>query len=186
MTLRWIPNALTLSRAVLAVICAGAVLAGWPGLALAGFVAAALTDLFDGLAARAFDAVSAFGAWLDPIADKLLVGLILLALCWVGRDWLLAAPTAVIILRDAMVSRWRARLGGGHALPVLKLAKWKTAGEMLALGMLLAAPVLPVAAGNFSWTAGLVCLWLAALASGLTGLAYARAARAILRPDQHD
>ncbi len=180
MPIRWIPNALTLSRAVLAVIAAGAVLAGWPVLAFASFLLAALTDLFDGLAARALDAVSAFGTWLDPIADKLLVGLTLLALCWVERDWLLAVPTAVIILRDAMISRWRARLGGGHALPVLRLAKWKTAGAMLAIALLLAAPMVQGMAGGALWRGGLVCLWLAALASGLTGLAYARAVRAIL------
>jgi CDP-diacylglycerol--glycerol-3-phosphate 3-phosphatidyltransferase len=109
----------------------------WPAIAFAAFVLAALTDLFDGILSRALEAQSAFGAWLDPIADKLLVGLSLVALALAGATLWIAIPAAVIICRDVYVTWLRTRLGGGYALPVMQAAKWKTALEMIAIGTLL-------------------------------------------------
>lgn len=167
----------------------------WPAIALWAFVLAALTDLFDGMAARALDARTAFGAWLDPIADKLLVGLSLAALTVAGASLWLAIPTAVIICRDIYISWLRARLGGGYALPVMQAAKWKTALEMIAIGVLLAAPLLilshrfglewlrwlrvyigPVSMGELVGTA---ILWIAAALSAWTGFRYLRAANSV-------
>lgn len=180
MKLSWLPNSLTIGRIAGALVCAVSILSGRPGLALTAFVLAALTDLLDGWLARALDAISAFGAWLDPIADKLLAGLVLAALSLQSPTWTLIVPTGLIILRDAMVSHWRMRLGGGHALPVLGLSKWKTALEMIAIGLLLAAPLASDGRSGAVFWSGLACLWLAALASVLTGLKYFRAARTAL------
>ncbi len=175
--MNWLPNALTIARILAAVIAAICVLAGQPGVALAAFLFAALSDFLDGWAARALDAASAFGAWLDPIADKLLVALVLSAMALSGGGWMLIAPGAAIILRDGLVSWWRMRLGGGHALPVLVLAKWKTALEMVAIGLLLLVPLAGEGSGRLIWLVGIVSLWLAAAASVWTGARYGRAAR---------
>lgn len=167
----------------------------WPAIALGAFVLAALTDLFDGMAARAFHAQSAFGAWLDPIADKLLVGLSLVALTVAGASLWLAIPTAVILCRDVYVTWLRARLGGGYALPVMQAAKWKTALEMIAIGVLLAAPFLvfiyaseqrpthllngPFILVSLGELLGTVILWIAAALSAWTGLRYLHAANSV-------
>lgn len=167
----------------------------WPAIAFAAFVLAALTDLFDGILARALEAQSAFGAWLDPIADKLLVGLSLTALALAGATLWIAIPAAVIICRDVYVTWLRARLGGGYALPVMQVAKWKTALEMIAIGTLLGAPLLifierhvvhapPGVSLQLSWglhgdAAGTVILWIAAALSAWTGFVYLRAANSV-------
>lgn len=164
----------------------------WAATALATFLLAALTDLFDGIAARALNARTAFGAWLDPIADKLLVGLSLAALTVASGTLWLAIPSAVIICRDIYITWLRARLGGGYALPVMQTAKWKTALEMIAIGVLLAAPLLtlverhfvsstPGIAPQLSWginteIAGTVLLWIAAALSAWTAIRYSHAA----------
>lgn len=166
MTLTWLPNALTLTRIALAFAVAWLILtlpasSIWPVIA---FVLVALTDFVDGLAARKLNAVSALGAFLDPVADKLLVGLSLLALA-ATRDWalLLLIPSLLIILRDLIATGLR--LVPSVEMPVSRLAKWKTALEMVAIvALLLAAPI----ALQMVWNAGLIVLWLAALLSVYT------------------
>ncbi len=167
----------------------------WPAIAFAAFVLAALTDLFDGILSRALEAQSAFGAWLDPIADKLLVGLSLVALALAGATLWIAIPAAVIICRDVYVTWLRTRLGGGYALPVMQAAKWKTALEMIAIGTLLGAPLLifierhvvhapPGVSPQLSWglhgdAVGTVILWITAVLSAWTGFVYLRAANSV-------
>lgn len=163
MTLTWLPNALTFARIALAFAVAWLILtlpapSIWMAIA---FVLVALTDFVDGLAARKLNAVSALGAFLDPVADKLLVGLSLLALA-ATRDWalLLLIPSLLIILRDLIATGLR--LVPAVEMPVSQLAKWKTALEMVAIvALLLASPL----ALELVWTAGLIVLWLAALLS---------------------
>src|SRR5690349_12937880 len=123
--LKHVPNALTILRLVLAPVIAVAVWLAyavssetaqvplWPILALGLFVLAALTDLVDGIAARALNAESKFGRIIDPIADKALVGLPLIALSFVARQigqdlwWLLAVCTGIIVARDIIMTIWR-------------------------------------------------------------------------------
>lgn len=190
MRLDWLPNALSLSRALLGLVVAGAVLAGgagagaapglWPQIALAAFLLAAATDGLDGMLARRLDAGTPFGAWLDPIADKVLVACSLIALCLATRESVLILASAVIIARDVAVSGLRARHGGGLAVPVTALAKWKTAAELAAIALLLAAPAVEPAAhsgGGLSgavWQGGLILLALAAALSLFTGWQYWR------------
>lgn len=157
--LKHVPNALTSLRLVLAPVIAFAVWQAyavtsdggaspfWPILALGLFAFAALTDLVDGIAARMFDAESKFGRIIDPIADKALVGLPLIAItvvAWqIGQElwWLAAGCTGVIVLRDIVVTLWRLLSKDGEGVRVSKLAKWKTAVEMTAVGL----PILMVA-----------------------------------------
>lgn len=156
----WIPNALTLTRCGLAIwvgwlIYTAPALSVWPVIA---FVGVALTDFLDGFAARRLNAVSALGAFLDPVADKLLVGLSLAALT-LTRDGLLALaiPTGVIILRDLIATGLR--LMPGVEMPVSQLAKWKTGIEMLGITALLLANGL---GQSVVWSVGLVLIWVAA------------------------
>ena len=166
MTFTWLPNALTLTRIALAFAVAWLILTSpassrWPVIA---FVLVALTDFVDGLAARKLGAISALGTFLDPVADKLLVGLSLLALA-ATRDWalLLLIPSLLIVLRDFIATGLR--LVPSVEMPVSRLAKWKTALEMVAIVALLLTGPLAI---EIVWTAGLIVLWLAALLSVYT------------------
>ena len=119
------------------------------------FVIAALTDLFDGMAARAFNAHSKLGRIIDPIADKALVGLPLIAIAlvvsisWPGLVAGIGSPfgeltaaaiicsTGVIVVRDVTMTIVRLVSPDGEGARVSSLAKWKTALELLVIGLLL-------------------------------------------------
>lgn len=151
--LKQIPNALTLARLILAPVIAYAIweaynstdeaAQGWTIWSAVLFIVAALTDLFDGIAARAFDAHSKFGRLIDPIADKALVGLPLIALSIVAAQapwpfwWAVAAATAVIVLRDTTMTILRMTAKDGEGARVSSLAKIKTALELIVIGALL-------------------------------------------------
>src|SRR6202789_589726 len=137
-----LPNVLTLSRIAAIPLLVALVAIRIPVGDLAAcivFVAAAITDYFDGKLARSRRQQSDLGRMLDPIADKLLVGAVLMML--VGQDRLSRLglyPAIVIMLREILVSGLREYLAGIRVgLPVTKLAKWKTAFQMAALGTLL-------------------------------------------------
>lgn len=112
-------------------------------MAAALFAVAALTDLFDGMAARAFSAHSRFGRIIDPIADKALVGLPLIAIAiamWRGGYalWPVAAvATGVIVLRDIALTLIRLTSPDGEGARVSSLAKIKTALEFVVVCSLL-------------------------------------------------
>ncbi len=157
--IRQLPNALTLTRLILAPVVAwlfwmsvetrpeasGVTRAAADAMTAAAglFILAALTDLFDGIAARALNAHSRFGRIIDPIADKALVGLPLIVIAvnfWeVGHPaWgLVAAATAVIVLRDTTMTVVRLAAPDGEGAPVSSLAKVKTALELIVIGSLL-------------------------------------------------
>jgi len=200
--MKWLPNALTILRCALAFVVAwmiwktqlgvidiqffneppepalfSSMWAGWPFLL---FVFAALLDYADGLAARLLDAVSEFGARLDPFADKLLVGAALIAIC-INYNWhpIFSAPTVIIIGRDVLVTILRSRVKGG--VPVTRAAKWKTAIAMIAVGGLLLflgghAFGIPSDPAEWLGFASLGLLYLAAALSLFTGWQYVRAA----------
>jgi cardiolipin synthase len=182
-----LPNLLTLSRiGVLPLLIAAFYVpapAG-PWIALALFVAAGVTDYFDGYVARARNVVSPFGRMLDPIADKLLVAAVLLLLA--ARDGLslwLVVPALVILGREILVSGLREFLAGAEVtLHVTRLAKWKTTVQMVALGVLIVAPAFAGTAVP-AMAIGLAGLWLAALLTAVTGHAYLRATLAHIRRD---
>ena len=145
--------------------------------ALLIFAAAGISDYFDGLFARWYNEQSELGRMLDPIADKLLVGVVLLIL--VGKQiitgWSICA--AVIILsREILVSGLREYLAGlAVKMHVTWLAKWKTAAQLVALGALIAGPIAGPAWPSLQ-LCGLVLLWVSALITGYTGYEYLHAA----------
>ena len=97
-------------------------------LAFSAYTYACITDFFDGYLARAWHQQSAFGRFLDPIADKLLVSAVLLVLVGVDRiSGVTVLPAAVILCREILVSGLREFLAEVQVgVPVSTLAKWKT------------------------------------------------------------
>ena len=135
------------------------------------FALAGLTDYFDGYFARHLDQGSRFGRILDPIADKLLVGAVLVMLVFTDRiDGLMIIPALIILCREFLVSGLREFLAEIKVgLPVTKLAKWKTTFQMVALPVLMVADVCPL----FRWV-GQIGLCFAALMTVITGYDYWR------------
>ena len=169
-----IPNYLTYARA-LSVVLALVVATQWPAerpLLFWIFTLAALTDFFDGYLARRWKVTSDVGALLDPIADKLLVVLMLLYILKVDLSLGIVLPIMLIVLRELYVSGLREYLGSKKlSLPVSKGGKWKTATQMLAIGGMLggmAYHVLPL------YVAGRALLWVAALLAVVSAIDYTR------------
>jgi cardiolipin synthase len=139
------------------------------------FAAASLTDYLDGYLARTFKQQTSLGRFLDPVADKVMVAVALLMLVAFARiSGLMVLPALVILCREILVSGLREFLAELQVgLPVSRLAKWKTAIQMIAISFLLLGPAgpawLPVV-----WI-GELALWLAAGLTLITGYDYLRA-----------
>jgi cardiolipin synthase (CMP-forming) len=106
--------------------------------ACALFTLAAITDAFDGYLARRYQQTSALGAFLDPVADKLMVCAALVVLLWLGRIDALVA--LIIIGREIAVSalrEWMAQVGASSRVAVSSLGKVKTIAQMIAIPVLL-------------------------------------------------
>jgi cardiolipin synthase len=178
-----LPNLLTLSRIAAIPVLVALVALHTPMGDLGAcivFGIAAITDYFDGMIARSRSQQSDLGRMLDPIADKLLVGAALMMLAGQARlsDWGLY-PAVVIMLREILVSGMREYLATLRiGLPVTRLAKWKTAFQMGALGTLLAgdtaAALLHIGFVPVSFI-GETMLWIAAILTIITGWDYLRA-----------
>lgn len=145
-------------------------------LALGIFLVASITDFFDGYLARKWKQTSNIGQMLDPIADKLIVSVVLLLLAAEGslKNWSLWAAV-IILCREILVSGLREYLAALKvSVPVTQLAKWKTTIQLVAIGFLLAGPagdkVLP-----YTTEMGLTLLWVAAVLTLYTGYDYFRA-----------
>ncbi|MGU7815605.1 CDP-diacylglycerol--glycerol-3-phosphate 3-phosphatidyltransferase [Burkholderia sp. AW49-1] len=113
--------------------------------AAAIFILAALTDWFDGFLARKWNQTSSFGAFLDPVADKLMVTAALLILVQISR--VDAAIALVIVGREIAISalrEWMAQIGASKSVAVNQLGKFKTACQMVAIPMLLYYGPLPL------------------------------------------
>ena len=146
------------------------------------FAIAAATDWLDGYLARRLQQSTPFGAFLDPVADKLMVAVALVLLVQEHHNLWLTLPAAVIIGREIVISalrEWMAELGARAQVAVSNMGKWKTAAQMLALVILLANP------SDFSFWV-LVGYALLLAAAGLTlwsMLQYLRAAWPHLKTD---
>lgn len=129
------------------------------------FMAAAITDWADGYLARKLDQTSAFGAFLDPVADKLMVAAALIILVQLGRTDAIIAT--IIIGREITISalrEWMAKIGAAKNVAVSMLGKIKTAAQMLAIPALLYNATLFGLdlgwLGNWLiWIAALLTLW---------------------------
>ncbi|MGF7161800.1 cardiolipin synthase [Rhodoligotrophos appendicifer] len=145
-------------------------------IAVAIFLAAAISDFFDGYLARLWSQQSSLGRMLDPIADKLLVAAVLLMLTGERTiDGIHVIAAVIILLREVLVSGLREYLAELRvSVPVTQLSKWKTTLQMVAIGFLLAGE----AGDRFflaTTTIGLIGLWVAALLTLYTGYDYLKA-----------
>ena len=179
-----LPNMLTYGRIVAIPIVVGcmfwqSILEGGLWLrwvALAFFIAAAISDFLDGYLARIWAQQSSLGRMLDPIADKLLVSSCLLMAAGEGtiRGWALFAAI-VILCREILVSGLREYLAELRvSVPVTRLAKWKTTLQLIAIGFLIAGDAGDAIVPVVTWT-GIMLLWLSALLTIYTGWDYLQA-----------
>lgn len=145
-----IPNLLTVIRLILIPVFVFSyyIPAAWANtFAMAIFIAAAITDWLDGYLARKLNQSSAFGAFLDPVADKLMVAAALIMLTADGRvhlqviDSRIFVITVIVIIgREMAISalrEWMAEVGKRHRIAVTLLGKFKTIGQMVAIPFLL-------------------------------------------------
>ena len=152
----------------------GVMSARW--IALGIYVVAAITDFFDGYLARRWQQQSSLGRMLDPIADKVLVAVILLVLCGDqilrgGHVW----AAIIILAREVLVSGLREYLGQlSVSVPVTQIAKWKTTVQLVAIGFLIAGPAGDEIIPGVT-VVGIAGLWIAAALTLYTGYDYFRA-----------
>ena len=143
------------------------------------FIVAAVTDWFDGYLARRWQQTSAFGAFLDPVADKLMVTGALLVLVQLARvDAIIAF---VIIGREITISAlrvWMAELGARKSVAVNSLGKIKTAAQMVAIPMLLFHDTL---LGIDMHIAGVILLWIAGVLTVWSMFYYLRRAWPLIK-----
>jgi cardiolipin synthase len=179
-----LPNILTYARIAAVPVVVG--LMYWQGIAggelwlawvaLVIFIAAGVTDFFDGYLARMWGQQSSLGRMLDPIADKLLVSSCLLMLAAEGtiRGWSLFAAV-IILCREILVSGLREYLAELQvSVPVTRLAKWKTIGQMVAVGFLIAGEAGDKIVPGVTMV-GIVLIWASAIITLYTGWDYFRA-----------
>jgi CDP-diacylglycerol--glycerol-3-phosphate 3-phosphatidyltransferase len=176
-----VPNILTLIRIGAIPLLMGVFLIpGWAGYVTSAvvFVLAAITDWVDGYWARRYEQTSAFGAFLDPVADKLMVATALVLLT--ADERAPAILTVIIIGREITISalrEWMAEIGKRAAVAVSWMGKVKTAAQMVAIVLLLLhAPVYGLDA-HF-W--GTVLLTVAAILTLWSMILYLRAALPML------
>jgi CDP-diacylglycerol--glycerol-3-phosphate 3-phosphatidyltransferase/cardiolipin synthase len=187
-----LPNLLTLSRIV--AVPGLAFLLWWPewqlgyALAFGLYCLMGITDYFDGYLARSSGTVSKLGIFLDPIADKIMVVVVIVVLTaqgylrgpYVGDMHVIAG--LVIVVREIAVSGLREFLGGLQvSVPVSRLAKWKTTLQLVSLGALILGGGMPdwlIGVGsltlNVPHAVGLTTLWGAAILTVVTGWDYLR------------
>ena len=154
--MRWtLPNILTLLRLAAAPLVPLMFLflsrpfADFAALVL--FLVAAITDWFDGYLARRWKQTSDFGAFLDPVADKLMVAVALILLVAIGRTYAIFAM--IIIGREITISalrEWMAQLGKRNSVAVATIGKFKTTAQMAAILLLLVYDI-PQWGINFIW-----------------------------------
>jgi len=178
-TLTGTANILTMTRIVLipimiALFYIPGPIAAWTNLFL--FAIAGITDFFDGYIARNNNETSAFGKFLDSIADKLVVIIILIMLIAFDRlEGLWVLPAAIIVSREILVSGLREFLGPYNIqVHVTKLAKWKTTVQMVTMGFLIAGDygydLVP-----YALEIGRYGLTIAAILTVITGWSYLKA-----------
>jgi CDP-diacylglycerol--glycerol-3-phosphate 3-phosphatidyltransferase len=155
-------------------------------LSAAIFALAALTDWLDGYIARKYNQTTAFGAFLDPVADKLMVVVALVLLVEVHASAWFAIPATVIICREIVVSalrEWMAELGKRASVAVSYIGKFKTTAQMASIIVLLffepfKHPVLTGIGYGLLYIAAILTLWSMIL--------YLKAAWPELRPKNPD
>jgi cardiolipin synthase len=196
-----LPNALTVLRLLLVPVFVVAFVI--PGdaarlIAFLVFALAGISDWLDGFAARKLKAGSDFGRMLDPIADKVLVGVALMMLVAEGTftrynpntgmlSLLRLVPALIILSREILVSGLREFLAGTRvSVPVTAVAKFKTAVQMIAIGAMILTPLADAfvpGIPSLTYAAlAYILLWVAAALTVYTGVIYFKNGVAHLRP----
>ncbi len=138
-----IPTLLTLTRVALIPILAIFFYIPWEYSNIATtfiFIVAGITDWLDGYLARKMQVETKFGAFLDPVADKIMVAFVLVLLVEGESSIWMTLPAAVIIGREITISslrEWMAQIGQHATVKVSQIGKWKTTAQMIAIGCLL-------------------------------------------------
>ena len=182
-----IPTALTLFRILLLPVMVVVFYAPFRGANVAAatiFIAAAITDWLDGWIARRWNMGSAFGEFLDPVADKLMVAVTLFLLVQENHTPLMAVTSAIIVGREISISalrEWMAEIGQRAHVRVAWLGKIKTTLQIVAIVVLLYQHDLE---GLRLFHAGEALLVLAAAMTIWSGLIYLRAAWPLLRDER--
>ncbi|MDH3327362.1 MAG: CDP-diacylglycerol--glycerol-3-phosphate 3-phosphatidyltransferase [Gammaproteobacteria bacterium] len=175
-----IPTLLTLARIALIpvfVICFYLPVSWSNEATLAIFLIAAFTDWLDGFLARVLNQASRFGAFLDPVADKLMVAVALVLLVQENPTIWMAIPAAIIIGREIAVSalrEWMAEIGESANVAVSMVGKIKTTAQMVAISMLLYHEPLKE---FMVYETGLVLMYVAAGLTFWSMVLYLKAAR---------
>jgi len=178
-----LPNILSLLRIALIPVLIGIFFLPYesaPLWATIVFVIASLTDWLDGYLARKWQQTSAFGAFLDPVADKLLVAVALVLVVYKTPQWFVLIPVVIIISREITISalrEWMAELGQRSAIKVSYIGKLKTAFQMLSIGCLIYFKPL---FGLPIFDIGLVLLYIASALTLSSMFSYLKAALPML------
>ena len=174
-----IPNILSLLRIALIPVLIVVFLLPYnsaPAWATAIFVVAAFTDWLDGYLARKWDQTSPFGAFIDPVADKLIVAVALVLILYKMPAWYILLPVLVIIGREITVSalrEWMAELGQSNTVKVSYVGKLKTAFQMLSIACLIYhSPIFDLP----TFEVGVTLLYVAAALTISSMLSYLKAA----------
>jgi len=173
-----LPNILTLLRIALIPVFIAVYYTSWEWHNLAAaaiFGAAAATDWVDGYVARKYNKVTPFGAFLDPVADKLIVVAAMIMLLEVHATPWFAIPSIIIIGREIVISalrEWMAAMGYHNAVAVAMIGKIKTWVQMVAIAVLLAAKP----DNELLTTIGFVAIYIAAALTLWSMFYYLRAA----------
>lgn len=181
-----IPNILTLFRLILIpfFIVAFYLPVQWAYITSAAiFVLAAVTDYFDGYLARRLQQTSPFGAFLDPVADKVMVTTTLVILVEHYDSVWITLPAVIMVGREVVISalrEWMAEIGSRASVAVNKWGKYKTASQMLAITGLLwqYQPWMILAAEALLYVAAILTIW--------SMITYIRAAWPYLRGENSD
>ncbi len=184
-----IPTYLTLLRIALIPILTDVFYLPWQYANVACmfiFLLAGFTDWLDGYLARRMQLETQFGAFLDPVADKLMVAVVLVLIVQQQSDPYLTVPAAIIIGREitiASLREWMAEMGKRAHVQVSSMGKWKTSAQMLAIGFLLyrddlfGLPILSFGYG---------LLYIAAVLTLWSMIQYLYAAFAAINTTQHN
>ena len=145
------------------------------------FAAACVSDWMDGYLARSMQLESSFGAFLDPVADKLMVVVIIVLLVQANPSIFVALPSVIIVAREISISalrEWMAQIGSRATVQVSFIGKTKTVAQMFALGfMIFKEPFL----GLPIFDIGLAIYYLAAILTIISMVIYLRAAWPVIK-----
>ena len=177
-----VPNIITLFRVILIPVFVTVYFLDWRWAHEAGafiFWLAAITDWFDGYLARKLQQSTPFGAFLDPVADKLIVGAALLMITHSYANLWITLPSIALFVREIYVSalrEWMGQNGVREAVKVSFIGKAKTTAQMLALIGLLSGLETFMGFTIYWVTLGYILLYIAALLSLWSMLVYTKAA----------